>query len=49
MGNGLLIDMDGVIYSGEQLIEGADRFINNLIKSDIPFAFMTNNSQRTAL
>ncbi len=45
----LLIDMDGVIYSVELLIEGADRFINNLIKKDTPFIFMTNNSQRTRI
>lgn len=46
---GLLIDMDGVIYSGDKLIPGADVFINALVKSDIPFTFMTNNSQRTSL
>lgn len=49
MKHGLLIDMDGVIYSGETLIDGADRFISNLLKNDIPFTFMTNNSQRTRL
>jgi len=49
MKQGLLIDMDGVIYSGELLIEGADRFIHDLLKRDIPFTFMTNNSQRTRL
>lgn len=49
MKHGLLIDMDGVIYSGETLIEGADKFIANLLKNDIPFTFMTNNSQRTRL
>lgn len=47
MKQGLLIDMDGVIYGGDKLIPGADVFINNLIKSDSPFTFMTNNSQRT--
>jgi len=46
---GLLIDMDGVIYSGETLIEGADEFIATLLKNKIPFTFMTNNSQRTRL
>lgn len=46
---GLLIDMDGVIYSGEQLIAGADTFIKYLLDHSIPFAFMTNNSQRTPL
>ena len=49
MKQGLLIDMDGVIYSGEALITGADKFIKKLIDEDIPFAFMTNNSQRTPL
>jgi len=49
MKQGLLIDMDGVIYSGEELIFGADKFIKKLIDEDIPFAFMTNNSQRTPL
>lgn len=46
---GLLIDMDGVIYIGDKLIPGADVFINSLLKKDIPFTFMTNNSQRTTL
>jgi NagD protein len=49
MKNGLLIDMDGVVYSGELLIDGADKFIANLLNNDIPFTFMTNNSQRTRL
>jgi NagD protein len=49
MKHGLLIDMDGVIYSGENLIEGADKFIAGLLKENIPFTFMTNNSQRTRL
>lgn len=41
--------MDGVIYSGEILIEGADKFIARLLEKEIPFTFMTNNSQRTRL
>jgi len=44
---GYLIDMDGVIYHGNQLIPGADRFINELIRENIPFLFLTNNSQRS--
>lgn len=44
---GFLIDMDGVIYGGDDLIPGADRFIQRLVKESIPFTFMTNNSQRT--
>jgi NagD protein len=45
--HGFLIDMDGVIYSGRQLIPGADRFINLLLDRGVPFTFLTNNSQRT--
>src|SRR5436190_15937880 len=44
---GYLIDMDGVIYRGNQLIPGAERFIQELKTHDIPFLFLTNNSQRT--
>jgi NagD protein len=44
---GFLIDMDGVIYRGGQLIPGADRFIANLRQRDVAFRFLTNNSQRT--
>jgi NagD protein len=44
---GFLIDMDGVIYRGKQLIPGADRFVQRLLVEEIPFAFLTNNSQRT--
>ena len=43
---GYLIDMDGVIYRGSQLIPGADRFIHELRSAEIPFLFLTNNSQR---
>ena len=49
MAKGYLIDMDGVIYRGSQLIPGAERFINQLLQDDIPFLFLTNNSQRTRL
>jgi NagD protein len=47
MRHGYLIDMDGVIYRGSQLIPGADGFIQQLRDRDIPFRFLTNNSQRT--
>jgi len=49
MKKGFLIDMDGVIYSGEALIAGADTFIATLQERNIPFLFMTNNSQRTPI
>jgi NagD protein len=49
MAHGLLIDMDGVIYGGNVMIPGADKFIERLLNENIPFTFMTNNSQRTRL
>jgi NagD protein len=45
--HGYLIDMDGVIYRGSHLIPGAERFIQDLRAADVPFLFLTNNSQRT--
>jgi NagD protein len=47
MKHGYLIDMDGVVYRGSELIPGADRFVGRLLEADIPFLFLTNNSQRT--
>lgn len=47
MAKGFLIDMDGVVYSGNNMIPGADTFIAALKKREIPFLFLTNNSQRT--
>jgi NagD protein len=47
MKKGFLIDMDGVIYRSSQLIPGAVRFIGLLLDYNIPFLFLTNNSQRT--
>jgi NagD protein len=47
MKKGLMIDMDGVIYTGDCLIEGSDAFIERLFKEQIPFTFLSNNSQRT--
>lgn len=43
---GFLIDMDGVIYRGGELIPGAKDFIQKLLEEDYPFRFLTNNSQR---
>ncbi len=49
MPKGFLIDQDGVIYVENKMIPGADVFIKTLQDNDIPFTFMTNNSQRTPL
>lgn len=45
--SGYLIDMDGVIYRGSQVIPGAAQWIAELREREIPFLFVTNNSQRT--
>lgn len=44
---GFLIDMDGVVSRGSQIIPGAAEFIDLLHAKKIPFNFLTNNSQRT--
>src|SRR5258707_11086615 len=49
MKHGFLIDMDGGLYRGPELIPGADDFIRELRARDIPFRLLTNNSQRTRL
>ena len=38
-----LIDMDGVIVRGSELIPGADDFIHRLHDRDIKFLILTNN------
>jgi NagD protein len=47
MRHGYLIDMDGVVYRGHELIPGAERFVRLLRERELPFLFLTNNSQRT--
>lgn len=44
---GFLLDMDGVIYRGNHLIEGTKEFLDGLNREGIPYLFLTNNSQRT--
>ncbi len=43
---GFLLDMDGVIYRGDQLIEGTITFLERLRALSLPYLFLTNNSQR---
>jgi 4-nitrophenyl phosphatase len=40
----LLIDMDGTIYIGENLLEGSTRLIETLLQLGKDFLFLTNNS-----
>lgn len=44
----VISDMDGVIYRGSQLIEGARDFVARLLHRRVPFLFLTNNSEQTA-
>ncbi|MBR7005595.1 MAG: HAD-IIA family hydrolase [Candidatus Methanomethylophilaceae archaeon] len=41
---GFMIDMDGTVYKGRNMIPGADAFISDLRSRGIPFVFLTNNS-----
>ena len=43
----LLIDLDGTIYRGNQVIDGAVEFINSLNQHQIPYLFVTNRGNRT--
>lgn len=47
MRRGYLVDMDGVIYRGGELIPGANEFFAALKAREVPFLLLTNNSQRT--
>jgi NagD protein len=44
-----ILDMDGVIYRGNQLIPGAREFIQQLQAGGHRFLFLTNNSKNTPL
>ncbi len=42
---GFICDMDGVIYRGNKIIPSAKVFFDFLIKHNLPFLFLTNNSE----
>ncbi|ORX58085.1 HAD-superfamily hydrolase [Hesseltinella vesiculosa] len=44
---GYIIDMDGVIYHGNNLLPGAKEFVDFLDKNNKKYLFLTNNSQPT--
>ncbi|MDY6342687.1 MAG: HAD-IIA family hydrolase [Sphaerochaetaceae bacterium] len=44
---GFICDMDGVIYHGNRILAGVDRFIHWLKESDKQYLFLTNNSSYT--
>lgn len=43
----ILIDLDGTLYHGNRMIQGADQFISQLRRDQIPYAYVTNNASRT--
>jgi 4-nitrophenyl phosphatase len=45
---GFLIDLDGVVYTGEEVIPGAPEFFRLLRRRAVPFLLITNNSSRRA-
>lgn len=42
-----LIDMDGVLYRGEERLPGARRFLHTLDAEEVPYLLLTNNATRT--
>lgn len=44
---GFICDMDGVIYHGNSLLKGVDKFVEWLLKENKNFLFLTNSSERT--
>lgn len=42
-----LIDLDGTMYRGSEIIDGAKEFIDYLLENNHPFCFLTNNAMRT--
>ncbi len=46
MYKGYLIDLDGTMFNGNKVIDGAVNFIDRLNSSGIPYLFLTNNATR---
>jgi HAD superfamily hydrolase (TIGR01450 family) len=43
-----VLDMDGTFYLGDQIIDGAMRFVETVTRLNLDFMFFTNNSSRTS-
>lgn len=41
-----MLDMDGTFYLGEQLLEGAQKFVDLMRETNTKFLFLTNNSSK---
>lgn len=46
--DGVLCDLDGVVYAGSQRINTAVATLSLLIEQDVPVAFVTNNASKSA-
>jgi 4-nitrophenyl phosphatase len=44
---GLIVDMDGVLYRGQERLPGARAFLAYLVEEQVPFILATNNSTLT--
>jgi len=44
---GIALDLDGVVWRGDELIPGSDVFIQKMKEASIPVTFVTNNAHRT--
>jgi HAD superfamily hydrolase (TIGR01457 family) len=44
-----LLDLDGTIYRGDELVPGAAEFIGRLREKSIAYVFLTNNSSHSAI
>lgn len=45
----VFLDLDGTIYIGDQLIQGAKKFLKHLSSAGIHYYFLSNNSSRSKL
>jgi 4-nitrophenyl phosphatase len=44
---GFVLDMDGVLYRGDEPLPGLGAFVETARRRGVPFVFVTNNSMRT--
>ena len=44
---GFICDMDGVIYHGNQILDGVAEFVNWMLDNNKKFVFLTNSPERT--
>lgn len=47
--DGILCDLDGVVYAGDQTIETAVTTLNTLMAQGVPVGFVTNNASKSAV